>query len=147
MHFTRFYGLHTDCQGVSSPAVTPIAPHSAGLICAARLGMIGAGCQALQQVDWDGRVGQFSYEQAVAELGGPVGETKLPGGMRRAEWVTNSGASSGRSLVGAGFQHRSMGVVPLEPTEIYRLRDRYLRLTFDRAGRLVAWENGTKTGD
>jgi len=33
------------------------------------LGLIGAGCQALKQVDWDGRIGQFSYEQAVAVLG------------------------------------------------------------------------------
>jgi len=40
-----------------------------------------------------------------------------------------------------------MSVVPMDPTEIHRLRDRFLRLTFDKAGRLVAWENGTKTGD
>jgi len=124
-----------------------MAPHLAGLVCAALLGLIGAGCQALQQVDWDGRIGQFSYEQAVAELGRPDEETKLPGGMRRAEWITNSGSSMGRALVGAGYQRRSMNVVPLEPTEIHRLRDRFLRLTFDKAGRLVASENGTKTGD
>ena len=142
-----FYGLQSECRGVSSPDVTPMAPHLDGLVCAAVLGLIGAGCQALQQVDWDGRIGQFSYEQAVAELGQPTGETKLPGGMRRAEWITNSGVSTGRALVGAGYQRRTMGVVPLEPTEIHRLRDRYLRLTFDRAGRMVAWENGTKTGD
>ena len=124
-----------------------MVPHLAGLVCAALLGLIGAGCQALQQVDWDGRIGQFSYEQAVAELGRPDGETKLPGGMRRVEWITNSGSSMGRALVGAGTQRRSMSVVPLEPTEIHRLRDRFLRLTFDRAGRLIAWENGTKTGN
>ena len=27
------------------------------------------GSQTLQQVDWDGRIGQFSYEQTVAVLG------------------------------------------------------------------------------
>ena len=124
-----------------------MAPHLSGLVCAALLGLIGAGCQALQQVDWDGRIGQFSYEQAVAELGQPTGETKLPGGMRRAEWITNTGSSMGRALVGAGTQLRTTGVVPLDPTEIYRLRDRYLRLTFDQSGQLVASENGTKTGD
>ena len=124
-----------------------MAPHTAGLVCGALLGLIGAGCQALQQVDWDGRIGQFSYEQAVAELGQPTGETKLPGGMRRAEWITNTGSSMGRALVGAGTQLRTTGVVPLDPTEIYRLRDRYLRLTFDQSGQLVASENGTKTGD
>ena len=127
--------------------MTPKVTHLAGLFCAALLGLIGAGCQALQQVDWDGRIGQFSYEKAVAELGRPVEETELSGGMRRAEWITNSGISMGRALAGAGYQRRSMSVVPLEPTEIHRLRDRFLRLTFDKAGRLVAWENGTKTGD
>jgi hypothetical protein len=67
--------------------------------------------------------------------------------MRRAEWITNTGSSMGRALVGAGTQLRTTGVVPLDPTEIYRLRDRYLRLTFDQSGQLVASENGTKTGD
>ena len=75
--------------------MTQKAPHSAGLVCDAVLGLVGAGCQAIQQVDWDGRIGQFSYEQAVAELGRPVEETELSGGMRRAErWsapVTNGG--------------------------------------------------------
>jgi hypothetical protein len=124
-----------------------MAPHLSGLVCAALLGLIGAGCQALQQVDWDGRIGQFSYEEAVAELGRPDGETKLPGGMRRAEWITNTGSSMGRALVGAGTQRGTTGVVPLDPTEIHRLRDRYLRLTFDKSSQLVASENGTKTGD
>jgi len=50
-------------------------------------------------------------------------------------------------LVGAGYQRRAMSVVPMDPTEIHRLLDRYLWLTFDKAGRLVACENGTKTGD
>ena len=95
----------------------------------------------------DGRVGQFNYEQAVAELGQPTEETKLPGGIRRAEWITNSGVSTGRVLVGAGYQRRSMSVVLLEPTEIHRLRDWFLGLTFDKAGRLVAWENGTEAGN
>jgi len=50
-------------------------------------------------------------------------------------------------LVGAGYQPRAMSVVPMDPTEIHRLRDRFLRLIFDKAGWLLAWENGTKTGD
>ncbi|MDE2641685.1 MAG: hypothetical protein OSB55_02885 [Verrucomicrobiota bacterium] len=138
--------MQSGCRGVTSPDVTPIAPHLAGLVCAALLGLIGVGCQALQQVDWNGRIGQFSYEQAVTELGQPTGETKLPGGMRRAEWITNTGISTGGALVGVGYQRRTMSMVPLDPTEIHRLRDRYLRLTFDKEGRLVASENGTKTG-
>ena len=127
--------------------MAPKVPHVARLICEVLFGLLWAGCQALQQGDWDGRIGRFSYEQAVAELGRPVEETKLSGGMRGAEWITNSGDSMGRALAGAGNKRRAMSVVLLEPTEIQRLRDRYLRLIFDKAGRLVAWENGTKTGD
>ena len=50
-------------------------------------------------------------------------------------------------LVGAGYQRRTMSVVLMDPTEIHWLRDRFLRLNFDKAVRLVASENGTKTGD
>ena len=127
--------------------MAPKVPHVARLICGVLFGMLWAGCQALQQVDWDGRIGRFDYEQAVAELGWPVEETKLSGGMRRVEWITNSGVSMGRALVGPAYKRRSMSVVLVEPTEIKRLRDRYLWLTFDEAGRMVAWENGTKTGE
>ena len=134
-------------EGVDSLFVTPLALQKVRLICGAVIGLIGAGCQALKQVDWDGRVGQYSYEQAVAELGRPTTEAKLAGGLRRVEWITNSGASAGRTLTGAGYRRATLGVLPLEPTEIHRLRDRYLRLTFDKAGGLAAWEHGTKTGD
>ena len=127
--------------------MAPKVPHVARLICGVLFGLLGAGCQTFQQVDWDGRIGRFNYEQAVAELGRPVEETKLSGGMRRVEWITNSGVSMGRALVGPAYKRRSMSVVLLEPTEIKRLRDRYLWLTFDEAGRMVAWENGTKTGE
>ena len=145
-YLALFTGCNQDGEGYLLHDVTLLAPHSVRLVCAALLGLIGAGCQTLQQVDWDGRIGEFSYGQAVSELGRPAGEVKLPGGMRRVEWITNSGASAGRALAGAGYQQRPLGVVSLEPTEIHRLRDRFLRLTFDRAGRLAAWENGTKTG-
>ena len=111
------------------------------------VGLLVAGCQALQQVDWDGRIRRFNYEQAMTEMGWPVEEIKLSDGMRRAEWIANSGVSMGRALARPGNKRRSMSVVLLEPTEIHRLRDRYLRPTFDETGRLVAWENGTKTGD
>ena len=139
--------MQTAYQGVCCPFVAPKVPHVARLICGVLFGLLVAGCQALQQVDWDGRIGRFNYEQAVAGMGWPVEEIKLSDGMRRAEWITNSGVSMGRALAGPGYKRRSMSVVPLEPTEIYRLRERYLRLTFDEAGQLVAWENGTKTED
>ena len=127
--------------------MAPKVPHVARLICGVLFGLLWAGCQALQHVDWAGRIGRFDYDQAVAELGWPVEEKKLSGGMRRVEWITNSGVSIGRALVGPGFIRGSMCVLALEPTKIHRLRDRYLQLTFDKAGRLVAWKNGTKTED
>ena len=80
--------------------------------------------------NWVGRTGKRNFRAECAGLSG------LPTrAYRRA------------ALVGAGTQRRTMSLVPLEPTEIHRLRDRFLWLTFDKVGRLVAWENGTKTGD
>ena len=123
----------------------PKVSHLFGLIFAVKLGLVG--CQSLQQVNWDGRIGRFNFEQAVAELGQPDSQKNIAGGMLRVEWIMNSGLSTGRSSVGAGYQSRTTNLVPLEPAEIHRLRDRYLRLTFDKAGQLVAWENGTKSGN
>ncbi|GIT77653.1 MAG: hypothetical protein Ct9H300mP32_0350 [Verrucomicrobiota bacterium] len=79
----------------------------------------------------------------MAELGWPVEEKKLSGGMRRAEWITNSGVSIGRALVG-GLQTPLNERGAVEPTEIHRLRTRDLQLTFDKAGRWLPGKTGRK---
>lgn len=39
-------------------------------------------------MDWAGRAGNYTFEQAVAELGPPDWQTKLTDGSRVADWLT-----------------------------------------------------------
>ena len=61
-----------------------------------------AGCASTPKVDWDSRVGIFTYDQVVAEMGPPDKSSKLSDGSTVAEWFVkkNSNVSFG---VGTGF--------------------------------------------
>ena len=48
------------------------------------------GC-ATQRVDWAARVGHYTYEQAVVDLGPPEKHAKLADGALVAEWLVNRG--------------------------------------------------------
>ena len=53
-----------------------------------------AGCATTPQVDWTSRIGEYTFDQTVAELGVPTKQTKLSDGKTVAEWVTRSPSSS-----------------------------------------------------
>ncbi len=96
------------------------------------------GCASSSRVNWDSRIGNFSYDQAVAEKGPPDKSTKLNDGSTVAEWFIKHSSSfsfgvgtgfySGGSAVGVG---QTIGTVP---------SGEYLRLTFGPDGRLTRWE-------
>ena len=101
-----------------------------------------AGCASTPKVDWNTRVGNFTYDQAVAELGPPDKSTKLSDGSTVADWITrkSSGVSFG---LGTGYSHYGGGVgtstgvgvgVPVGSTG-----DHVLRLTFGPDGKLAQW--------
>jgi len=46
-----------------------------------------AGC-ATSKIDWAGRVGNYTYDQAITELGPPDREAKLSDGTIVADWIT-----------------------------------------------------------
>jgi len=100
----------------------------AGLALAVWLG----GC-ATQSVDWAGRVGYYTYEQAVSDLGKPEDEEKLADGARTAEWLTGRGYTYTEPDPGPNG--------PFYPTypQTYTAPDQYLRLTFGSDGKLTAW--------
>lgn len=89
-----------------------------------------AGC-ATSKMNWDSRVGNFTYDQAVIEMGPPDKGAKLGDGTVVAEWLTYRGNRGGY-----GFYHSPYYFSPMydPPTP-----DRFLRLTFDPEGRLREW--------
>ena len=74
---------------------------------------LGIGCRSTPKIDWSTRVSNYTYDQAVAELGPPNKTAKLSDGKLVAEWVTRrpgggmsfgmgTGVYGNRSSVGVG---------------------------------------------
>jgi len=93
------------------------------------------GCKTTPK--WDERIGNYTYDQALAELGPPDKTAKLSDGKTVAEWVTGHGPAlsfgvgtgvyGGHSSVGVG---QSIGTTP---------GVRVLRLIFGTDNNLVSW--------
>jgi hypothetical protein len=95
------------------------------------------GCASKPKVDWDSRVGNYTFDQAVVELGPPNRETTLSDGKKVAEWVVGHSGSSGVSL-GFGTYGGSTGV-GVSQSVGSGPREKVLRLTFDAGGKLLSW--------
>ncbi len=95
-----------------------------------------AGC-ATHRVDWNTRVGNYTFDQSVTELGPPDKQAKLSDGRTVAEWVTRYNSGPAVSI-GTGFSRYpgSMGVVQTYPANNYESK---LRLTFSTNSVLEKW--------
>lgn len=85
------------------------------------LTMLFLGC-ATTKIDWNSRIGQYSYDNAIAELGVPDRQAQLTDGSIVAEWLVRRGGAYGQShFYGTRFHTYDITEMP----------DRYLRLVFD----------------
>ncbi|MBI3881368.1 MAG: hypothetical protein HY301_15060 [Verrucomicrobia bacterium] len=109
------------------------------LLTALATALLLAGC-ATGRVDWNSRVGTYTLDQAVVELGPPEKQAKLSDGTVVAEWMTSRTQGMSRVYVGG---HAGYGAAPtyVEPAPSY---ENYVRLTFSADGRLTAWQRFTK---
>jgi len=98
------------------------------------------GC-ATQRIDWGGRIGTYTFDQAVVELGPPDKQAKLEDGTVVAEWLTRRGY---RQVYPVGAYPGCWGpwyYGPFYPTYIDSYSpDYYLRLTFAPDGKLKIWK-------
>ena len=95
------------------------------------------GCKTTKPIDWNSRVGTYTFDQAVTELGPPDKQTTLSDGKLVAQWIThrNGGTSFG---LGTGFYTGGVGVgVGQSVGSGYK--DRILTLTFGTNHVLAAW--------
>lgn len=110
---------------------------SAILVIPVTLGLLVlvAGCRSTPKIDWNSRVGTYTYDQAVTELGPPDKSAKLSDGRTVAEWI--QGYKRGSSFsVGTGVFGGHSGV-SVGQTVGGGTRSRVLRLTFDQENRLL----------
>ena len=94
------------------------------------------GCKTPPPVNWDSRVGHYTYDQAISEFGLPNRQSRLSDGKVVSKWFVqppvgphfNSGMSYyGSTGLGAG------------QTPGGGYNDQMLQLTFDTDGKLTAW--------
>ena|SRR6266542_3645827 len=101
-------------------------------------GWLLASCASTPKVDWNSRIGNFTHDQAVAEMGPPERSTKLSDGATVAEWFVRH--KSTMSLgVGTGF-YSGGGSVGVGQTMGSSPAGEFLRLTFGADGKLTKWE-------
>src|SRR4051812_26414170 len=64
------------------------------------------GCATAPKIDWNSRIGNYTYDQAVLELGPPDRMAPLTDGTKVAEWLTFRGYSQGYAMpVGPQMYH------------------------------------------
>lgn len=91
------------------------------------------GC-ATHRVNWAARLGQYTYEQAVTDLGPPDKQAKLADGTLVAEWLTN------RSYAYTYVSPGPYGSFYPGYVNTYTTPSQFLRLTFGPNGQLTAWK-------
>lgn len=89
--------------------------------------LVLTGC-ATTKIDWNSRIGQYSYDEAVAEMGVPDRQATLSDGSVVAEWLTRRGGAY-------GYTHHWRGS-PFMNYNINEFPDQFLRLTFGPDGKL-----------
>lgn len=104
-------------------------------------GSCASGTKAVVQgVDWGSRIGTYTYEEALAELGEPnvIGES---GEGRIAEWVLSQSpaVSFGFGFGMGSYGHHSSTGVGVGTSVSPPPGGEYLQLKFDKNGKLAGW--------
>ena len=99
------------------------------------------GCKSTPKIDWNSRVGNYTYDQAVHELGPPDKSTTLTDGKLVADWITRTSSGSVSFGFGTGVYGGSGGTaVGVGQTVPTGYREKILRLTFGGENyQLVSW--------
>lgn len=98
------------------------------------LGLV-AGC-ATHRVDWNARVGSYTFDQAITDLGPPDKQAKLSDGKLVAEWISRY-SNGGAIAVGTGYYGYPGGISYVQTYPSYY--ENRLRLTFTTNNVLAAW--------
>ena len=95
-----------------------------------------AGCKTMTVVDWNSRVGVYTFDQAVADMGPPYKQAKLSDGKNVDQWITLHGSNG--FFVGGGYGSGNLGMGAGQ-NFAQSYKDHVLELTFGTDGKLVSW--------
>ena len=102
------------------------------------------GCASTRPVDWDSRIGTYTFQQAQAELGAPTQVLRFNDATFLAEWSREESVTPVASASPGGYGSRRhwmdrQGMEALSQSSI-----QYLHLTFSAEDRLLKWDQGRK---
>ena len=109
----------------------------AGLLLASFI-IFSSGCATKPTPDWNQRVGNFSFDDALRELGPPAGSIQMQDGSKVVDWFLKPGPQLSFGL-GTGAYGSSGGMSVGQSVNI-PTPGHYLRLTFTPDGKLQRWE-------
>jgi hypothetical protein len=95
------------------------------------------------KIDWNSRVGTYTYDQALVDLGPPDKLAKLSDGGTVAEWLICRGYSGGTAgmYYGHGYYPYYHGYYSVAPYYYSAPSpDTFLRLTFGPDDKLQVWK-------
>ena len=109
------------------------------------LALLAASCASgtkatVKDIDWGSRIGTYTYEEALAELGEPnvIGESSEG---KIAEWVLRQSpmVSFGFGFGTGGYGHHTSTGVGVGTSVSPPPSGEYLHLRFDKDGKLAEW--------
>jgi hypothetical protein len=112
------------------------------LLWPALLACLLAGCATGPKIHWNDRIGNYTYDQSVKELGVPDKSAKQDDGGLVAEWLVRSYAPQTLQNGGGVYTGQPDYVAP-EIVSVYPGgpdAGQWLRLTFAPDGKLVSWK-------
>ena len=99
--------------------------------------MLG-GCATSRRIDWASRLGEYTRDEAILDLGPPDKTATLSDGRTIDEWLEREGATA---LLQFGTGSYLYGGPMMQQGLAYRAGpDWFLRLYFDESDRLVDWK-------
>jgi hypothetical protein len=104
--------------------------------------LVLAGC-VTPKIDWAARVGNYTYDQAIMELGPPEKSAKLTDGAIVADWLTRHAQTIIAPEPYFAPPNCYYGSFTPMYSETY-MPARYLRLTFGADGKLTTWKEFTR---
>lgn len=96
------------------------------------------GCATPSSVNWDQRIGTYTWDDALAEFGTPTRITELTGGVRAAEWIWPRTQVETVAPPPPTYERGQ----PSSPTQTYGTTapDKILKLSFTPDGKLMDWK-------
>ena len=100
------------------------------IMCLALL-LAGSGCESYGKADWKSRIGHYTYDDAVKELGPPEAKETTSDGTLVVQWLTSYGQHYASTMgYWRGPQRIDWNTSP----------NGYLQLQFGPDRQLVAWK-------